>query len=92
MQRHDDVAGEWHDLCAKALKPSAVTDEPDIPIYQNRNGNNANAPKKPTELREDVAVNGFWRRGTIAIFDNRITDTDALSNKNKDPGKNLWAQ
>ena len=92
MQRHKDVAGEWHNLCAKALKPNAVPDEPNIPIYQNTNGNNANAPKQPTELRSDVVVNGFWRQGTISIFDIRITDTDAPSNKTKDPGKILRTQ
>jgi hypothetical protein len=31
IQRHDDVAGEWHQLCAQALTPSRVTDEPIIP-------------------------------------------------------------
>ena len=28
LQRHDNLASEWHQLCAEALKPCAVTDEP----------------------------------------------------------------
>jgi hypothetical protein len=31
IHRHDDVAGEWHQLCASALSASRVTDEPIIP-------------------------------------------------------------
>ena len=93
LQRHDDLAGEWHQLCAEALKPSAVTDEPRIPNYQPAqaagapHGNNA-----PQELRGDVAVHGFWRRGTTAIFDIRVTDTDAASYRRKDPAKVLGDQ
>ena len=53
--------------------------------------NNGNATRQPTELHGDVAVNGFWRQGTISIFDIRITDSSAPYNKTKDPGKVLWA-
>jgi hypothetical protein len=28
LLRHNDVAAEWHHLCAQALTPSAVSDEP----------------------------------------------------------------
>ena len=94
LQRHDDLAGEWHQLCAEALKPCAVTDEPRIPNYQPAQG--AGAPQgnnnPPQELRGDVAVHGFWRRGTTAIFDIRVTDTDAASYRRKDPAKVLGDQ
>jgi hypothetical protein len=45
----------------------------------------------PPELRGDVATHGLWRRGTfLAIFDIRVTDTDApASNRGLDPAKIL---
>jgi hypothetical protein len=90
--RHNDVAAEWHQLCAQALTPSAVSDEPlihssrDNQISANRNG--PEVAIQP-ETRGDVAAHGFWRRGTTAIFDVRITDTDAPSYRNRDPTKIL---
>ena len=93
-QRHNDVAAEWHDMCAHALTEAAVTDEPLIPSY-DPNGNpavNANAQGQPRELRGDVGVYGFWRRGTTAIFDVRVTDTDAATNRGRDPDKVLRRQ
>ena len=30
LHRHDDVAAEWSEMCARALKPLAVSDEPFI--------------------------------------------------------------
>ena len=30
LHRHDDVTAEWGEMCARALKPSAVSDEPFI--------------------------------------------------------------
>ena len=90
LLRHNDVAAEWHHLCAQALTPSAVSDEPLIHRGRDGNGrNNAAGAEEPPELRGDVAVHGFWRRGTTAIFDIRVTDTDAPSNRNQDPHKVL---
>jgi len=42
--------------------------------------------------RGDVSVHGFWRFQRLAVFDARITDTDARSYRNKDPLKVLEAQ
>jgi hypothetical protein len=90
LLRHNDVAAELHHLCAQALTPSAVSDEPLIHRGRNGNGrNNAEGAEEPPELRGDAAVHGFWRRGTTAIFDIRVTDTEAPSNRNQDPHKVL---
>lgn len=90
--RHDDVKGEWHQLCAQALTPSAVSDEP--LIYSGRAvlreaQNNSTAEAVPPEYRGDVAAHGFWERGTTAVFDIRITDTEAPTYRRMDPAKVL---
>jgi hypothetical protein len=74
------------------LTPSAVSDEPLI--------NSGRDPQAATdaagigvgpELRGDIAAHGFWKRGTTAIFDVRVTDTDCKSNRGRDPAKILLA-
>ena len=42
--------------------------------------------------RGDAGCHGFWQRGRPAIFDIRITDTQARSYRNKNPKKVLAAQ
>ena len=42
----------------------------------NRNPNST-AEEVPPELRGDVAAHSFWERGTTAVFDIRVTDTEA---------------
>jgi hypothetical protein len=89
LQRHDDVAAEWHHLCAQALTPSAVSDEPLIHTGRGIPNANEQGVEAAADSRGDVAAHGFWRRGTTAIFDVRITDTDAPSNRAQDPTKVL---
>ena len=88
LQRHNDVAAEWHQLCAQALTPSAVSDEPAIPNNQDL----AERGDERPALRGDLAAHGFWCRGTTAIFDVRVTDTDATSQRTRDPAKILKKQ
>ena len=90
LLRHNDVVAEWHHLCAQALSPAAVSDEP--LIHSGRGGNAGAAPpgaEPPPELRGDIGVHGFWRRGATAIFDVRVTDTDAPYHRGQDPHKIL---
>jgi hypothetical protein len=78
LLRHNDVVAEWHHLCAQALSPSAVSDEP--LIYSGWGGNaGAGAPgtEPPPELR------------ATAICDVRVTDTDAPYHQGQDPHKIL---
>ena len=89
--RHDDFAQEWHELCAKALKPSNVSDEPAIPHAQTQ-GTQGNRAPLPPDLRGDIGAHGFWQRGRTAIFDVRITDTDAPSYRSRAPAKVLQSQ
>jgi hypothetical protein len=89
LLRHNDIAAEWHSLCASALTPSAVSDKPLILTGRDTPGAEGNGTEIPTDLRGDIAVHGFWRRGTTAIFDVPVTDTDAPSNRGLDPAKIL---
>jgi hypothetical protein len=52
LLRHNNVAAEWHHLCAQALTPSAVSDEPLIHRGWDGNGRtNAEGAEEPPELR-----------------------------------------
>ena len=85
--RHDRLKKEWHRLCADALKPAAVTDEPFIHSSPDRNqltqsAANGQPGTVAPELRGDVAALGFWSRDRETIFDIRITDADSKSQRN----------
>ena len=82
MIRHNTVSDEWHHLCAQALTPAAVSDEPLIHTSQDRpTGPATQATPLEPDLRGNVAAHGFWHRGTTAIFDIRITDAEAPSQR-----------
>ncbi|MEM7495956.1 MAG: hypothetical protein AAF471_07510, partial [Myxococcota bacterium] len=86
--RHNDVCHEWQTLCKKAINPSAVRNEPQIHGCVTQAGDNADEQAKP-ELRGDASVWGFWKRGNMAIFDVRITDTNCPSNRKTEASKVL---
>ena len=95
---HNDMVAEWHEMCANALTPSAISDEPLIHNGRVAGGTNGNGAQQAgvqpgdrehRAMRGDVAAHGFWRRATTAIFDVRITDTDAPSYRGQDPTKIL---
>jgi len=92
LLRHNDVAWEWHRLCAQALTPAAVSDEPLIHTGRDmQTSANGQSTEALPENRGDVAAHGFWRRGATTIFDVRITDTDAPTYRSRDPAKVLAA-
>ena len=59
IQRHGDIAAEWHHLCAEALKPSAVTDEPLIHTSRDVRQAGGNGIEPAPESQSDVAAYGF---------------------------------
>jgi hypothetical protein len=78
LLRHNHVAAKWHHLCAQALTPSAISDKP--LIHRGWDGitrADASGAEAPPELCGDVGAHVFWRRGATAIFDIRVTDTNA---------------
>jgi hypothetical protein len=92
LLRHNDVAWEWHRLCAQALTPAAVSDEPLIHTGRDmQTSANGQSTEALPDNRGDVAAHGFWRRGATTIFDVRITDTDAPTYRSRDPAKVLAA-
>ena len=100
--RHDDVADEWRYLCGTALSFGRVECEPRIYSSVGRlvreAGEAAETPAagerdemQTTGERGDAGVHGFWQRQRMAIFDVRITDTDARSARGRDYTKILAA-
>jgi hypothetical protein len=89
LQSHNDLVATWGQLCSQAHTPSTVSDEPLIQTSQDVRVAGSTHTEPTPELRGDVAVHGFWTRGTTAIFDVRVTDTDAPSHRNTAPEKVL---
>ena len=88
---HNEVASQWHHLCAQALMLSAVSDKPLILTGQDTSGNGA-PTVTPPELCGDVFAHGFWECRMTTIFDVCITDTDVKSNCHYDCEKVLARQ
>jgi IS1 family transposase len=77
-------------MCARTLKPSAVSDEPRIHTGRDsRNKKGAEDIPIDKDPRCDIGVHGFWKTGQSTIFDVRITDTDCASWRDRDPHKVL---
>ena len=93
LHHHDDVADEWGEMCARALKPSAVADKPLIHTGRDNQmaAGSTDAPINKA-LRGDVGVHGFWKKQQSTIFDVRITDTDCTSSRDQDPRRILAQQ
>ena len=86
--RHNDISSTWRDLNICAFPQSAVADEPLI-LKGQANGCNGTGRDVQPDIRGDVSVHGFWRRGTTAIFDIRVTDTESPTYRSMEPGKVL---
>ena len=86
--RHNDISATWKSLSLGAFPPSAVADEPLI-LKGRANDGNCTGGEVQAEIRGDVAVHGFWQRGSSAIFDIRVTDTDCPTYRSMDPSKVL---
>ena len=76
-------------MCGQAQGGSAIHDEPLIHNSRDVQAAGSNCTEPQPELRGDVSVHGFWSRGTTTIFDIRVTDTNARSQRNADPHRVL---
>ena len=86
--RHNDIKHEWISMCTQALGKASVSDEPLIKNSQDvRNAGETGVVVE--DLRGDVGVHGFWKKGSSCIFDVRVTDTDQPSQRGTPPDKVL---
>ena len=67
-----DAVGEHASILWKDVKKEPVIKEPDV-----ENGTPA--------LNADLSAHGVWDRQSAALFDIRVTDTDAPSYQNRNP-------
>ena len=80
-RRHNDVKFEFGEMCAQALQPSYITDEPKIQTGQNTGVSVVDGITTPAaEERGDIGAHGFWTKGKTTIFDVRITHAECKSN------------
>ncbi len=88
MLRHNEINEELSDLVTKAMAPSAVRVKPMIQTRRSAEEAKAKTTEKPKvqrlsrtgdKDRGDLLIRGFWARGTDAIVNVRVTDTDAKS-------------
>jgi hypothetical protein len=95
--RHNEIRDELGALCSQALTNSAIRDEPYIYPSRPTAEPNANTPSPNDKQvrdddRGDLLVRGFWTRGTDAIVDVRVTDTDVNTYRSLLPSKVLEKQ
>ena len=86
------MAKEWSELCARAFTSTAVSGEPRIHRGRDTSeaaGSTGTGVIIDPDLRGDIGVHGFWKRGFSTIFDVRITGTDAPTYRGQDPHKVL---
>ena len=84
LNRHNHLTHEWESLCKSAFSPGSVTTEPFIYSLKDRTSPPTSSATR-VEARGDVAVFNFWQRGTTAIFDVHVTDTNSPSYKAHNP-------
>ena len=87
--RHNDIKQEWMSLCAQARGKASVSDEPHIKTSQDVRDAGATGGEVMANLRGDIGVHGFWKKGSSCIFDVRVTDTDQPSQRGMAPDKVL---
>ena len=86
LARHKALKLEWRTLCGHALGKANVFDEPTLKTCQDVRAAGARGNSEPDpDLRGDVAAHNFWKAGCCAVFDVRVTDTDAPSQRGMDP-------
>ena len=66
---HNDLKHEWTSLCTQALGKASVSDEPLIKNSQDICSAGARGGEVTADLRGDIGVHGFWKRGSSCIFD-----------------------
>eukprot|EP00978_Attheya_sp_CCMP212_P020015 scaffold56827_cov52-Attheya_sp.AAC.2 len=104
ISRHDEIKDELGQLAGKALKPSAIRDEPlinngrkvecssDAPTEADLSTTPPSPVIRDNDNQGDLMIRGFWSRGTDCIVDVRITDLDSKSYQKKRNDKVLAGQ
>jgi hypothetical protein len=104
ISRHDEIKDELGQLAGKALKPSAIRDEPlinngrkvecssDAPTEADLSTTPPSPVVRDNDNRGDLMIRGFWSRGTDCIIDVRITDLDSKSYLKRSSDKVLAGQ
>ncbi|KAL7463062.1 hypothetical protein ACHAXS_003449, partial [Conticribra weissflogii] len=93
--RHSEIADEWAHLCAIALGPESIVNEPTIFLGTSHNPDNPTTPPfehihsstltAEANARGDKGIIGFWQQQRLTVFDAQIINTNSLSYSSKDP-------
>jgi hypothetical protein len=105
ISHYDEIKDELGQLAGKALKLSAICNEPLINNGRKvecssdapTDADLSKAPLSSPVVRDnhnqgDLMIHGFWSRGTDCIVDIRITDLDSKSYQTKSSNKVLARQ